>query len=165
VARRRIISKRKIKPDPVYKDKIISKLINQVMVDGKKSISEKIVYNALSMISKNSKHKPQTILEKALENVKPLVEVKSRRVGGSTYQVPIEVHENRAITLGIRWIVSFAKQRKDTSMINKLAAEISDAADEDNSGSFGKGKGGAVKKKEDIHKMADANKAFSHYRW
>jgi len=165
VARRRIISKRKIKSDPIYKDKVISKLINQVMVDGKKSISEKIVYNALSMISEKSKHKPQVILEKALENVKPLVEVKSRRVGGSTYQVPIEVHENRAITLGIRWIVSFAKKRKDTSMIKKLAYEISDAADEDDSGSFGKGKGGAVKKREDIHKMADANKAFSHYRW
>merc|ERR1712007_88084 len=123
VARRKIISKRKIKPDPIYKDKIISKLINQVMVDGKKSISEKIVYTALGIISKKSKNKPQIILEKALDNVKPLVEVKSRRVGGSTYQVPIEVHENRAITLGIRWIVSFAKQRKDTSMINKLAAE------------------------------------------
>ena len=165
MARRRIISKRKIKPDPVYKDKIISKLINQVMVDGKKSTSEKIVYDALSLISENSKHKPQLILEKALENVKPLVEVKSRRVGGSTYQVPIEVHENRALTLGIRWIVSFAKQRKETSMMKKLAFEISDAADEDSTGSFGKGKGGAVKKKEDIHKMADANKAFSHYRW
>ena len=165
MARRRIISKRKIKSDPIYKDKTISRLINQVMVDGKKSISEKIVYNALSLISKNSKHKPQIIFEKALENVKPLVEVKSRRVGGSTYQVPIEVHENRALTLGIRWIVSFAKARKDTSMIKKLASEISDAADEDDSGSFGKGKGGAVKKREDIHKMADANKAFSHYRW
>jgi len=165
VARRRIISKRKIKPDPVYKDKTISKLINQVMVDGKKSVSEKIVYNALSLISKSSKHKPQIVLEKALDNVRPIVEVKSRRVGGSTYQVPIEVHENRALTLGIRWLVGFAKQRKDISMIKKLASEILDAADEDDSGSFGKGKGGAVKKKEDIHKMADANKAFSHYRW
>ena len=165
MARRRIISKRKIKPDPIYKDKTISKLINQVMVDGKKSVSEKIVYNALSLISKSSKHKPQVVLEKALENVRPIVEVKSRRVGGSTYQVPIEVHENRALTLGIRWLVGFAKQRKDISMIKKLASEILDAADEDDSGSFGKGKGGAVKKKEDIHKMADANKAFSHYRW
>lgn len=165
MARRRIISKRKIKPDPVYKDKTISKLINQVMVNGKKSVSEKIVYNALSLISKSSKHKPQVVLEKALDNVRPIVEVKSRRVGGSTYQVPIEVHENRALTLGIRWLVGFAKQRKDISMIKKLASEILDAADEDDSGSFGKGKGGAVKKKEDIHKMADANKAFSHYRW
>ena len=165
MARRRIISKRKAKADPIYKDKIIAKLINQVMVDGKKSVSEKIVYTALSIISEKSKHKPQMIFEKALENVKPLVEVKSRRVGGSTYQVPIEVHDNRAITLGIRWIVSFAKQRKDISMTKKLAAEILEAADEDNNGSFGKGKGGAVKKREDIHKMADANKAFSHYRW
>jgi small subunit ribosomal protein S7 len=165
VARRRIISKRKAKADPIYKDKIIAKLINQVMVDGKKSVSEKIVYTALSIISQKSKNKPQMIFEKALENVKPLVEVKSRRVGGSTYQVPIEVHDNRAITLGIRWIVSFAKQRKDISMTKKLAAEILEAADEDNNGSFGKGKGGAVKKREDIHKMADANKAFSHYRW
>lgn len=165
MARRKIISKRKIKPDPIYRDKTIAKLINQVMVDGKKSISEKIVYNALEIISKNSKNKAQTILEKALSNVKPLVEVKSRRVGGSTYQVPIEVHENRALTLGIRWIVTFAKQRKDNNMTKKLAAEILEAADEDQTGSFGKGKGGAVKKREDIHKMADANKAFSHYRW
>jgi small subunit ribosomal protein S7 len=165
VARRKIISKRKIKPDPIYRDKTIAKLINQVMVDGKKSISEKIVYNALEIISKNSKNKAQTILEKALNNVKPLVEVKSRRVGGSTYQVPIEVHENRALTLGIRWLVTFAKQRKDNNMTKKLAAEILEAADEDQTGSFGKGKGGAVKKREDIHKMADANKAFSHYRW
>jgi len=165
VARRKIISKRKIKPDPIYRDKTIAKLINQVMVDGKKSISEKIVYNALEIISKNSKNKAQTILENALNNVKPLVEVKSRRVGGSTYQVPIEVHENRALTLGIRWIVTFAKQRKDNNMTKKLAAEIMEAADEDQTGSFGKGKGGAVKKREDIHKMADANKAFSHYRW
>ena len=165
MARRKIISKRKIKPDPIYRDKTIAKLINQVMVDGKKSISEKIVYNALEIISKNSKNKAQTILEKALNNVKPLVEVKSRRVGGSTYQVPIEVHENRALTLGIRWIVTFAKQRKDNDMTKKLAAEILEAADEDQTGSFGKGKGGAVKKREDIHKMADANKAFSHYRW
>ena len=165
MARRKIISKRKIKPDPIYKDKVISKLINQVMVHGKKSISEKIVYNALNIVSKNSKNKPESILEKALENVKPLVEVKSRRVGGSTYQVPIEVHENRAITLGIRWLVNYAKKRKDNSMAKKLAAEIIEAADEDNTGTFGKGKGGAVKKREDIHKMADANKAFSHYRW
>lgn len=165
MARRKIISKRKIKPDPIYRDKTIAKLINQVMVDGKKSISEKIVYNALEIISKNSKNKAQTILENALNNVKPLVEVKSRRVGGSTYQVPIEVHENRALTLGIRWIVTFAKQRKDNNMTKKLAAEIMEAADEDQTGSFGKGKGGAVKKREDIHKMADANKAFSHYRW
>merc|ERR1712146_544059 len=127
--------------------------------------SEKIVYESLLMISKRSKNKPQIILEKALNNVKPIVEVKSRRVGGSTYQVPIEVHENRAITLGIRWIVGFAKKRKDKSMIEKLSAEIMEAADEDSEGNFGKGKGGAVKKKEDIHKMADANKAFSHYRW
>jgi len=165
VARRKIISKRKIKPDPIYKDKTIAKLINQVMINGKKSISEKIVYNALEIISTKSKHKPQVVLETALNNVKPLVEVKSRRVGGSTYQVPIEVHENRALTLGIRWIVNFAKQRKDNSMTKKLAAEILEAADEDSSGEFGKGKGGAVKKREDIHKMADANKAFSHYRW
>lgn len=165
MARRRIISKRKIKSDTIYKDKIISRLINQVMVHGKKSISEKIVYNALEIISKKSKNKPKIIFDKALDNVKPLVEVKSRRVGGSTYQVPIEVHDNRAITLGIRWIVNFAKKRKDKSMTSKLAYEILDAADEDHNGSFGKGKGGAVKKREDIHKMADANKAFSHYRW
>lgn len=165
MARRRIISKKKINPDPIYRNKIIAKLINQVMVHGKKSISEKIVYSVLDKISKKSKHKSEVILEKALDNVKPLVEVKSRRVGGSTYQVPIEVHENRAITLGIRWIVNFAKKRKDISMINKLSAEILEAADEDNTGIFGKGKGGAVKKREDIHKMAEANKAFSHYRW
>lgn len=149
-------SKREINLDPVYKNKIITQLVNKVLLGGKKSISEKIVYGSLKVIEEKTKEDPLEILDKCLDNVRPVLEVKSRRVGGATYQVPIEVNPVRANTLAIRWLVNFARQRREKTMIERLAREILDAASNT---------GNSIKKKEDLHKMAEANKAFAHYRW
>jgi len=148
--------KREIKVDPIYKSRIVSQLINKILIDGKKSIAEKIVYRSLKILEEKTKENPLEILDKCLDNVKPVLEVKPRRVGGATYQVPVEVSAERANTLAIRWIVDFASKRREKTMAERLAAEILDGAS--NTGS-------SVKKKEDLHKMAEANKAFAHYRW
>ncbi|HBT20984.1 MAG TPA: 30S ribosomal protein S7 [Peptococcaceae bacterium] len=154
--RRGSVPKRDVPGDPVYGDKAVTKLINQVMKHGKKSLAEKIVYGAFEIIREKKKQDPLEVFHQALENVKPVLEVRARRVGGATYQVPVEVRPERRQTLAIRWIVNFARERKGKSMQEKLAAELMEAAE---------GQGGAVKKKEDTHKMAEANKAFAHYRW
>ena len=160
--RRRVVAKRKPLPDPLYRSEVLAKFINHVMVDGKKSVAEKGIYSAFDIIEKKLKRDPLEVFMKALENVRPAVEVKSRRVGGATYQIPVEVRANRAMTLAMRWIVDFARKRGEKGFIPRLAGEIMDAADEDGGG---RGKGGAVKKREDTHRMAEANKAFSHFRW
>ncbi len=154
--RRREVPERVIIPDSKYNNKLVSKFTKSIMRDGKKSIAESILYNAFDIIKQKTNESPVKIFEQALENVKPMIEVKSRRVGGSTYQVPTEVRPSRRTALGIRWIIGFARKRSEKSMANKLAAELLDAANK---------KGAAVKKKDDTHKMADANKAFAHYRW
>ena len=148
--------KRKVNTDPVYKSKIVSQLINKVLTAGKKSTAEKIVYGRLRILEAKTKENPLEILDKCLDNVRPILEVKPRRVGGATYQVPVEVSSERANTLAIRWIVDFSGRRKEKNMAERLAAEILDGAS--NTGS-------SIKKKEDLHKMAEANKAFAHYRW
>jgi small subunit ribosomal protein S7 len=147
---------RDVVPDSKYNEKIVTKFINTVMSDGKKSTAEKIVYGALEIIHQKTKDDPMKVFKKALSNVRPAVEVKSRRVGGSTYQVPVEVRPERRNSLGLRWITSFAQNRRGQSMIDKLASELFDAAEN---------RGEAVKKREDVHRMAEANKAFAHYRW
>ena len=154
--RRRVIGQRKILPDPKFGSELLAKFINVLMVDGKKSIAEKIVYNALDTLAERTGKDHLEAFETALDNVRPTVEVKSRRVGGSTYQVPVDVRPLRRNSLGIRWIVDAARKRGDKSMALRLANELSDAADN---------KGAAVKKREDVHRMAEANKAFAHYRW
>ncbi|QJC34612.1 30S ribosomal protein S7 [Enterobacteriaceae endosymbiont of Donacia crassipes] len=154
--RRRIVSQRKISPDPQFESDLLAKFINIVMVNGKKSIAEFIVYSTLNKITKKIGKKEIDIFLNALENIKPVVEVKSRRVGGSTYQVPVEIRPTRRNTLAIRWLVNSARKRQEKSMILKLTNEILDALEN---------KGNAVKKREEIHKMAEANKAFAHYRW
>ena len=156
MSRRRAAEKRTILPDHKFKDLVLAKFMNRIMVDGKKSISEKIVYAALEIMSEKNKADPLSMMEKALQNVSPSVEVKSRRVGGSNYQVPVEVNPRRRLSLAMRWILDAALKRNDKSMKNKLASELLDACE---------GKGSAVKKREDVHKMAEANKAFAHYRW
>ncbi|NQT67196.1 MAG: 30S ribosomal protein S7 [Actinobacteria bacterium] len=148
--------KRKMKTDPVYKSRVVSQLINKVLTDGKKSIAENIVYKSLRILGERTKENPLEILDKCLDNVRPVLEVKPRRVGGATYQVPVEVSAERANTLAIRWVVDFASRRKEKTMTARLSAEILDGAS--NTGS-------SIKKKEDLHKMAEANKAFAHYRW
>lgn len=148
--------KRKMKIDPVYKSRVVSQLINKVLTDGKKSIAENIVYKSLRILGERTKENPLEILDKCLDNVRPVLEVKPRRVGGATYQVPVEVSAERANTLAIRWVVDFASRRKEKTMAARLSAEILDGAS--NTGS-------SIKKKEDLHKMAEANKAFAHYRW
>jgi small subunit ribosomal protein S7 len=148
--------KRKMKIDPVYKSRVVSQLINKVLTDGKKSIAENIVYKSLRILEERTKENPLEILDKCLDNVRPVLEVKPRRVGGATYQVPVEVSSERANTLAIRWVVDFASRRKEKTMAARLSAEILDGAS--NTGS-------SIKKKEDLHKMAEANKAFAHYRW
>lgn len=142
--------------DPVHKSKLVGKIINKILLRGKKSKAEGIVYGSLEILGEKTKENPLEILDKCMDNVRPLLEVKPRRVGGATYQVPIEVSQERANTLAIRWIVGFARSRKEKTMKERLASEILDGAS--NTGS-------SVKKKEDLHKMADANKAFAHYRW
>lgn len=164
--RRRVAAKRVIHADPVYGSQVLAKFINHLMVAGKKSVAESIVYGALDVIKQKTKvSNPLDIFERALDQIRPVVEVKSRRVGGATYQVPVEVNNNRAITLAMRWLVEFSRKRGEKGMVLKLAGEILDASDEDSSTGGSKGKGGAIKKREDTHRMADANKAFSHYRW
>jgi small subunit ribosomal protein S7 len=154
--RRREVPERIIIPDPKYNNKLVSKFIKSIMRDGKKSTAESILYDAFDVIGKRTKEPPIKIFEQAIENVKPMIEVKSRRVGGSTYQVPTEIRPSRKTALGIRWIISFARKRPEKGMVEKLAAELLDASNK---------RGAAVKKKEDTHKMAEANKAFAHYRW
>lgn len=154
--RRRSIEPRKILPDPKFGSELLAKFINVLMVDGKKSIAESIVYGALETLAQRSGKDALEAFEAALENVRPTVEVKSRRVGGSTYQVPVEVRPTRRNALAMRWIVEAARKRGDKSMAQRLANELSDAADN---------KGSAVKKREDVHRMAEANKAFAHFRW
>ncbi|CRK85921.1 30S ribosomal protein S7 [Candidatus Providencia siddallii] len=154
--RRRIISQRKILPDPKFNSELLAKFINILMINGKKSIAEAIVYNALEKLSQRSNKDKLDAFESALCNVRPIVEVKARRVGGSTYQVPVEVRQIRRNTLAMRWIVDAARKRNDKSMSIRLANELIDASEN---------KGAAVKKREEIHKMAEANKAFAHYRW
>ena len=154
--RRRSPEKRKILPDPKYKDIIVAKFMNHIMKDGKKSVAEKIVYGAFSKIDQTAKTDPVALFKKALDTIGPMVEVKSRRVGGATYQVPIEVRPSRRQALAMRWLVEAARKRSEKSMDHRLAGELADAAE---------GKGSAVKKKEDVHRMAEANKAFSHFRF
>jgi small subunit ribosomal protein S7 len=154
--RRREITKREILPDPKYKNTLAAKFINNVMRQGKKSVAERMLYRALDLIQERAKEDPLKLFEKSVNNVKPVIEVKSRRVGGATYQVPTEVRPERRTALAIRWLISYAKERSEKSMEEKLAGELIDAANN---------RGGAIKKKEDVHKMAEANKAFAHYRW
>jgi len=156
MARRRAIPKRTILPDPKFKDLMLAKFINIIMFDGKKAVAERVVYGALDQVVDKSKGEAVEMLNKALENVRPMVEVKSRRVGGATYQVPVEVRADRRMTLAMRWLVEAARKRSEKSMDRRLAGEILDAIES---------RGSAVKKREDVHRMADANKAFSHYRW
>ena len=154
--RRREVPRRPIPPDSVYQSELVSKFINQLMSAGKKTVSEHSFYAAMDLIRKRSNDDPVKIFRRALENVKPMVETKSRRVGGSTYQIPIDITTRRRNSLGIRWLISSARGRHERTMAERLANEIMDAAN---------ARGGAVKKKEDVHRMADANKAFAHYRW
>lgn len=154
--RRREVKKRDILPDPKYNSKLVAKFINHVMRKGKKSVAERIVYGAFDLIRQRTGKDPLEVFHQALENVRPIAEVKSRRVGGATYQVPVEVRPERQNTLAMRWIVAYAKLRSEHTMIQKLAGELLDAA---------QNRGGAVKKREDTHRMAEANKAFAHYRW
>ena len=154
--RKRRAVKRDVLPDPLYNSKVVTKLINAVMNDGKRGTASKILYEAFDIIKEQTKADPMETFNKAMENISPSLEVKSRRVGGSNVQVPIEVSETRKQTLALRWLVNYARLRPGKGMANKLAAEIMDAAN---------GVGGAVKKRDDIHKIAEANKAFAHYRW
>ena len=154
--RRREVPERITLPDSKYSNKLISKFIKSMMRDGKKSVAERMLYDALDIIEKKTNESPVKIFEKAIDNVRPLIEVKSRRVGGSTYQVPTEIRPSRRTALGIRWIIGFARKRPEKSMDRKLAGELLDAANN---------RGASAKKREDTHKMADANKAFAHYRW
>ena len=156
MSRRRVAEKREILPDPKYGDQVLAKFINMVMRSGKKSVAEKIVYGALDEIGKKSKGDALEAFMKAIENIRPLVEVKSRRVGGATYQIPVEVRHDRSTALAMRWLVDAAKNRGEKNMGMRLAGELLDACDN---------KGTAIKKREDTHRMAEANKAFSHYRW
>ena len=148
--------KRDVLPDAVYNSKVVTKVINQIMLDGKKGTAEKIFYSAFDMIKEKTGREPLEVFNEAMDNIKPALEVKSRRVGGSNYQVPIEVSDTRSQTLAVRWLVNYAKIGSGKTMAEKLANEIMNAAN---------GTGGAVKKREDTHKMAEANKAFAHYRW
>lgn len=148
--------KREIVPDPKYHDRQVAKFINNLMLSGKKSIAERAFYSALDTIGERTKEDPLKVFKKAVENVKPAVEVRSRRVGGSTYQVPVEVRQDRRQALAIRWIINHARKRSEKDMPSRLAAELLEAS---------QGRGTSVKKREDLHKMADANKAFAHYRW
>jgi len=154
--RRRVVEKRKILPDPKFQDRLVTKFVNDLMRKGKKSIAEQICYGAFDIIAERTKDEPLKIFKKALDNVKPVLEVKSRRVGGATYQVPVEVRQDRRLALGMRWLISYSQERGEKTMAEKLAAEIMDASNN---------RGNAVKKREDTHKMAEANKAFAHYRW
>ena len=154
--RRREVPKRVWLPDPKYRSTLVTRLMNVIMLDGKKSVAEKIVYGAFDIINQRTKEDPLGVFEKAIENCKPNFEVKSRRVGGATYQVPVEVRDARRVALALRWIVGFSRKRPGKTMRDRLANELIDAANR---------RGSAVKKREDTHRMAEANKAFAHYRW
>ncbi|MBQ9298053.1 MAG: 30S ribosomal protein S7 [Clostridia bacterium] len=154
--RKGYIAKREVLPDPIYNSKVVTKLINNVMLDGKKTVAQNIVYGAFDIIKEKESKNPLEVFEEALNNVMPVLEVKARRVGGATYQVPLEIRPERRQTLGLRWLVNYARSRNEKTMAEKLAGEILDAI---------AGNGGAFKKKEDMHKMAEANKAFAHYKW
>ena len=154
--RRGPASKRNLEPDPVYNSVLVAQFINRIMTQGKKSVSEKIVYEALNIIGQKEAVDPVAMLQKAVENVRPLLEVRSRRVGGATYQVPVEVKTRRSRTLAVRWIVTFSRTRREKTMSERLAGEVMDATERN---------GQSIKKKEDLHRMAEANKAFAHYRW
>jgi small subunit ribosomal protein S7 len=156
MARRRAAEKREVLPDAKYSDPVLTKFMNAVMNDGKKSVAERIVYGALDKMQARASRDPLEMFHAALDNVKPTLEVRSRRVGGATYQVPIEVRPSRRMTLAIRWIIDVARKRSEKSMVDRLAAELMDAAN---------GRGAAFKKREDTLRMAEANRAFSHYRW
>ena len=156
MSRRHAAEKRKVLPDPKFGDLVLTKFINNLMVDGKKSTAERIVYGALDMVKSKSGQEPIEVFHQSLSNIKPAVEVKSRRVGGATYQVPIEVRSDRAQALAIRWLIDMSRKRNENTMTERLAGELLDALNN---------RGASVKKREDTHKMADANKAFSHYRW
>jgi small subunit ribosomal protein S7 len=154
--RRRVAQRRDVLPDPVYNSPLVTKFINGIMLGGKKSTAERIFYNALKFVGEKAGDEPLKLFKRAIDNVRPTVEVKSRRVGGSTYQVPIEVHQERRGALAIRWIVQYSRSRGEKTMTDRLAGELLDAANN---------RGNAVKKKEDTHRMAEANKAFAHYKW
>lgn len=154
--RRGFIAKREVLADPIYNSKVVTKLINNVMLDGKKAVAQKIVYDAFDIIKEKQGKNPLEVFEAALENIMPVLEVKARRVGGATYQVPLEIRPERRQTLGLRWLVEYSRKRHEKTMAQKLAGEIMDAVE---------GNGGAFKKKEDMHRMAEANKAFAHYKW
>ncbi len=154
--RRGFIPKRDVLPDPLYNSKLVTRLINNIMVDGKRGVAQKIVYNAFDIIRDKTGKDPLEVFEQSMENVMPLLEVKARRVGGATYQVPIEVRADRRQTLGLRWITAYSRTRSERTMRERLAGEIMDAVN---------GNGGAAKKREDTHRMAESNKAFAHYRW
>ena len=154
--RRRVVAKREVILDPIYNSKLVTQCINVLMSDGKKSLAERIFYDAMEIVKKKSNEDPVKVFQKAVDNTRPVVEVKSRRVGGSTYQVPIDVRADRRTALSLRWLARFARQRSEKTVAEKFAAEVLDAS---------KNTGGAAKKREDTHKMAEANKAFAHYRW
>ena len=154
--RRRKAPVREIMADPIYNSKVITKFVNAIMLDGKKSVAEKIVYGAIDNLDKRGEEKGFDLFEKAVENVKPLLEVRSRRVGGATYQVPVEVRAVRRQTLALRWLIDASRKRNERTMVERLANELFEAANE---------RGSSFKKKEDVHRMAEANKAFAHYRW
>ena len=154
--RRGFTAKRDVLPDPLYNSKLVTKLINNIMLDGKKGVAQKIVYEAFEIINEKTGEEALTVFEKAMENIMPVLEVKARRVGGATYQVPIEVRADRRQTLGLRWLTTYSRNRSERTMKERLAAEILDALN---------GNGGAAKKCDDTHKMAEANKAFAHFRW
>ncbi len=154
--RRREVPKRQIMPDPQYGERLVGKFINYLMKRGKRNIAESLLYKSFDIISEKTKEDPVKVFKKAMDNVKPVLEVRSRRVGGATYQVPIEVRPDRKVALAMRWLINYSKQRSGKSMVEKLAGEILDAYNN---------RGASVKKREDVHKMAEANKAFAHYRW
>ncbi len=154
--RRREVPQRPITPDSKFNNKLVAKFIKSIMRDGKKSVAERLLYNAFDVIEQRTKQSPLKTFEQAVDNVRPMIEVKSRRVGGSTYQVPTEIRPSRRTALGIRWIINFSRKRPEKGMASKLAGELMDAANR---------RGGAAKKREDTHKMAEANKAFAHFRW
>ena len=154
--RRRVAEKREVLPDPVYNSQLVSRFVNSILKRGKKSTAERIFYGAMDLIQERTGDDPLKVFKRAVDNVKPQLEVKSRRVGGSTYQVPVEVAAHRQLSLSLRWLLDFSRSRGERSMMERLAAELMDAANN---------RGGAIKKRDDTHRMAEANKAFSHYRW
>ena len=154
--RKGFVERREVAADPVHGNPLVQKFVNCLMHQGEKSVAQKIVYQSLELVRERAKDDPLKVFKKALENVKPTLEVKSRRVGGANYQVPVEVNRNRQTSLSLRWLIGYARQRSEKSMVEKLTAELLDAANN---------RGGAIKKKDDTHRMAEANKAFAHYRW